>query len=189
MIDKLIFSLIINTTREGLKHTFITKAKYNISYLLLCKINFMKNVFLILLSASVIFVSCNKEETKADEYPKDYEGKWELVKKVYSNGIEENYAEGKDVFYLNAGGVFRREYKDHREKSIDQEGNWKIFIKKGKDEKSDTTYLLKRTPLFNGIFEEQFRVLSKTDSELIVEENDWGFENLDSRDKLHFEKK
>lgn len=149
----------------------------------------MKNVFLIFLSASIIFISCNKETVKTDEYPTDYEGKWEVVKKVYSNGIEESYAEGKDVFFLNAGGVFRREYKNHRDESIDQEGSWKVLTKPSKDGKSDTTYLLKRTPLFNGIFEEQFRVLNKTDSELIVEENGWGFENLNSRDKLHFEKK
>lgn len=149
----------------------------------------MKNLFLVLLSATVLFASCNKETAKVDEYPKSYEGRWEVTKKVYSNGIEENYAEGKDVFFLNPAGNFKREYIDHREVRRDQTGNWKIFVKPSKDGKSDTTYLLKRTPLFNGTFEEQYKVLNKTDSELIVEENDWGFEKLNSRDKLHFEKK
>jgi hypothetical protein len=64
-----------------------------------------------------------------------------------------------------------------------------LFVKPSKDGKADTTYLLKRTPMFNGIFEEQFRVIEKGDSELIVEENDWGFEKLNSRDKLHLSKK
>jgi peptidyl-prolyl cis-trans isomerase D len=57
-----------------------------------------------------------------------------------------------------------------------------------KDGKNDTTYLLKRTPLFNGQFEEQFRVINKSEKEMVLEENGWGFENTNSRDKLHFSK-
>jgi len=149
----------------------------------------MKNIFPVIVLMVFTFSACNKETAKVEEYPKDYVGTWEITKKVYSNGIEENYSEGKDVFFLNEGGNFRRTYRDHRDEMQNQDGEWKIFIKPSKEAKSDTTYLLKRTPMFNGTFEEQFRIIEKVDGELIVEENDWGFEKLNSRDKLHLSKK
>jgi hypothetical protein len=149
----------------------------------------MKYGLLVLSIAWLSFSACNKDNKKVEEHPKEYVGKWEITKKVYSNGIEEIYAEGKDVFFLNDAGNFRREYRDHRDELRDQKGTWKLFVNPSKDGKSDTTYLLKRTPLFNGTFEEQFRIISKADTELIIEENDWGFENLNSRDKLYLSKK
>jgi hypothetical protein len=39
--------------------------------------------------------------------------------------------------------------------------------------------------MFNGTFEERFRILSKTDKEMIWEESSWGFEKDNSRDKYH----
>lgn len=136
----------------------------------------------------ILFSACIKNDKKVEEHPKDYTGKWVLNKKVYSNGIEEVYAEGKDTYFLNEGGKLKREYRDHREETRDQQGEWKLFLKPSKDSKTDTTYFLKRTPLFNGQFEEQFRVISKGEKEMVLEENDWGFENNNSRDRLHFSK-
>ena len=149
----------------------------------------MKNIFSVAVLMVVLFSACNKETAKVEEHPKDYVGTWEITKKVYSNGIEEKYNDGKDVFFLNEGGNFRRSYRDHRDEMQDQDGEWKLFVKPSKDGKADTTYLLKRTPMFNGTFEEQFRIIEKDDNELIVEENEWGFEKLNSRDKLHLSKK
>jgi hypothetical protein len=144
--------------------------------------------FSLLMLIFTLFSACNKSDKKVEEHPKDFIGKWVLNKKVYSNGIEEAYVEGKDTYFLNEGGKLKREYLDHREETRDQQGEWKLFLKPSKDGKNDTTYLLKRTPLFNGQFEEQFRVINKSEKEMVLEENGWGFENTNSRDKLHFSK-
>jgi|SRR5690606_31584730 len=147
----------------------------------------MKNLMFLYIAVVLMFACNNKETRTTDEFPKDYIGKWEVTKKVYSNGIEDSYKENNDVYFLNEGGKLRREYRDHRDETRDQEGEWKI-ISKTENEK-EQLYLIKRTPMFNGTFEEQFKVLSKTDTEMVLEENDWGIEAFEARDKFHFSKR
>jgi hypothetical protein len=144
--------------------------------------------FIVLLAMVPAFLihSCKSGEIKKpEEHPKEYIGKWMIVKKVYSNGAEEVYSAGDDVYYLNENGKLKRDYRDHRREIRDQTGEWKIIALGGHNSNPDTLYFVKRTPMFNGTFEERFRILSKTDKEMIWEESSWGFEKDNSRDKYH----
>lgn len=147
--------------------------------------------FKILLFTSLLWTlnACQQTPVVKNETPKEYEGEWGITKKIYSSGIEETYANDKDVYHLLKNGQFRRNYKDRNDKTIDEEGEWKIIYKTEKNESADSSYLVKRTPMFNGIFEEQFRIISKTETEILLEENDWGFENTNAKDKLLLVKK
>ena len=140
--------------------------------------------------AVALFSGCKEEVKNTEQNPKEFVGKWEVTKKVYSNGIEDVYKEGQDIYYFNEGGKLRREYMQHRDEKVsDQQGTWSIETDKSKDGKSDTLYIIKRTPMFNGTFEERFKVISKAETEMVIEENSWGFENADLRDKYHLSKK
>jgi hypothetical protein len=149
----------------------------------------MRQLLILIFAVAVtLLFSCKEEIKNTEQHPKDYVGKWSVTKKVYSNGIEDEYSDNEDVYYFNEGGKLRREYSDHQSESREQQGEWKIENNKSKDGKTDTLYLIKRTPLFNGTFEERFRVISKADKDMVLEESSWGFENADSRDKYHFAK-
>lgn len=130
-----------------------------------------------------------KQSSLADEHPRAFVGKWRTVKKIYSNDIEELYREDDEIYHLKEDGQLRRDYRDSRRDTIrNQSGEWKVLIKKGRETGADTSYFIKRTPMFNGIFEEQFRVVSKTDREMVLEEGKWGFEKDEIPNRYHLVK-
>jgi hypothetical protein len=149
----------------------------------------MKHLFVwMLLGMAAFTLGCKEEVKSTDEHPKEYVGKWTTVKKVYSNGVEDVYNEDDDIYYLNEGGKLKRDFRDHRKETRDQQGEWKIISEKSQDGKTDNLYFIKRTPMFNGMFEERFRIVSKTEKEMVLEEGSWGFEKDDARDKYHLTK-
>jgi hypothetical protein len=149
-----------------------------------------QSVAFVYFAVVVLLFGCNSKQKNTEQHPDEFVGKWEVTKKVYSNGIEDEYKDGQDVYYFNEGGKLRHEYFQNRKDKVnDQQGTWNIETNKSKDGKTDTTYIIKRTPMFNGIFEERFKVISKSETEMVIEENTWGFESADLRDKFYLSKK
>ena len=130
---------------------------------------------------------CQECPPAGPQHDKAFEGQWLLKKKIYSSGTESVFDSPEETLFILPGGELKYEFLNHRQENQQRKGEWQSISTKGEDGKT-ARFWVKRTPMYNGLFELRYEVIEMSETEMILEESPWDLGETELSDRLVYQK-